>query len=178
MTRKSQKQLDRAAERRAAKAAKENVQTELEQVAAKVEETRAATEAEIQAELDEQEENDSEGGYTDAQRRSLEDIARIEAAKQTLRSYGLYYTINSDRTADRAACLCGCGQFPAGKKSKFCPGHDAKHASALAEPKAPKVCKCGCGGETKGGNWIPGHDAKYHSRVKKLGKQLEAIIAA
>lgn len=174
MTRNNQKKLQREEAKRAAAAAKENAAIAAAEIAEAVLETRAATEAEIEAEVAAQEAADPEG-YTPEQRQSLKDVATIEAAKATLRSYGLYYTINSDRTAERAPCLCGCGQFPAGKKSRFCPGHDAKAASALAEPKAPKVCKCGCEGETKGGNWLPGHDAKFHAR---LGKQLKAIVAA
>jgi uncharacterized protein YchJ len=180
MQRNNQTKLDRAATRRAAQAAKENAQLQeqqaQEELDAKVEETRAATAEEIAAELDAQ--AATQGAHTEEQRETLTRIATIEAAKRTLRDYGLSYTIASDRTADREPCLCGCGQFPAGKKSVYCPGHDVKHKSALAGPRAPKFCQCGCGEQTKGGNWVPGHDAKYHSRIKKLGKQLAAIVAA
>jgi hypothetical protein len=36
-----------------------------------------------------------------------------------------------EATAGRAGCLCGCGGFPKGKRSRYVPGHDARHASAL-----------------------------------------------
>lgn len=31
----------------------------------------------------------------------------------------------------RAACLCGCGGIPKGKKARYLPGHDARHHAAL-----------------------------------------------
>ena len=42
------------------------------------------------------------------------------AATETARSAG------TDNGADRAPCLCGCGQTPLGKKSRFIQGHDAR----------------------------------------------------
>lgn len=33
--------------------------------------------------------------------------------------------------AERAACLCGCGGTPKGKRARYCPGHDARHHAAL-----------------------------------------------
>jgi hypothetical protein len=38
--------------------------------------------------------------------------------------------------AQRPPCQCGCGDFPAGKRSRFLPGHDAKLASAEKKAKA------------------------------------------
>lgn len=38
---------------------------------------------------------------------------------------------------ERPPCLCGCGGFPRGPKSRFIPGHDAKyHAAQKREAKA------------------------------------------
>lgn len=31
----------------------------------------------------------------------------------------------------RDPCLCGCGGFPMGRKSRFIPGHDARYHAAL-----------------------------------------------
>jgi hypothetical protein len=31
----------------------------------------------------------------------------------------------------RAACQCGCGGFPSKPRSRFLPGHDARHYAAL-----------------------------------------------
>lgn len=175
MKRTNQTKLDRAAARRAAQAAKENagaaIQEQQEAIAQAVLETRAVTTEEIEKEIAQQEGQDGQGGYTDDQRATLVRIAHIEAARATLRDYGLNYTIQSDRTGDRLPCLCGCGQFPAGKKSQFCPGHDAKAKAAAAGPRAPKFCQCGCEGETKGGNWLPGHDAKFHAAQKKAARE-------
>ena len=39
-------------------------------------------------------------------------------ARETARSAG------TDTGADRAPCLCGCGQVPRGEKSRFVQGHD------------------------------------------------------
>ncbi len=33
--------------------------------------------------------------------------------------------------SDRVPCLCGCGGYPKGKRSRFLPGHDAKYYSGL-----------------------------------------------
>lgn len=40
----------------------------------------------------------------------------------------------------RPACLCGCGGTPRGKKSRYLPGHDARHfgAQRRAEKEAAK----------------------------------------
>jgi hypothetical protein len=47
----------------------------------------------------------------------------------------------------RVACLCGCGAFPSKPRSRYLPGHDAKHHAALeraaaenadAKPKAKR----------------------------------------
>jgi hypothetical protein len=44
---------------------------------------------------------------------------------------------------ERPPCACGCGGSPAGKKSRYLPGHDARHLSAQkraaveAAPAAP-----------------------------------------
>ncbi len=40
-------------------------------------------------------------------------------------------TPKPEPAATRPPCLCGCGGFPAGKKSRFIPGHDARYHSAL-----------------------------------------------
>lgn len=43
----------------------------------------------------------------------------------------------AEREAPRTTpCECGCGGIPAGRKSRFLPGHDAKHFSAQRETKA------------------------------------------
>jgi hypothetical protein len=36
----------------------------------------------------------------------------------------------------RDPCLCGCGGFPMGRKSRFIPGHDARYHSALKRAAA------------------------------------------
>jgi hypothetical protein len=36
----------------------------------------------------------------------------------------------------REACLCGCGGFPKGPKSRFIPGHDARYHSAQKKAAA------------------------------------------
>lgn len=43
------------------------------------------------------------------------------------------------KSADRPPCLCGCGGFPAGRRSRYRPGHDAKHLSALKKAKLEKA---------------------------------------
>jgi hypothetical protein len=43
----------------------------------------------------------------------------------------------------RPPCLCGCKQFPSGKKSKYLPGHDAIHHSALKKAKEAEANKKG-----------------------------------
>lgn len=35
---------------------------------------------------------------------------------------------------DRAPCLCGCGGMPAGKKSRFLPGHDMRKRLEIVKP--------------------------------------------
>ena len=35
------------------------------------------------------------------------------------------------RGANRATCLCGCGETPKGKEARYLPGHDARHHAAL-----------------------------------------------
>lgn len=40
-------------------------------------------------------------------------------------------------------CGCGCGNAPAGKKSRFMPGHDAKFYASLNPTLSPKVTKTG-----------------------------------
>jgi hypothetical protein len=40
-------------------------------------------------------------------------------------------TIKTTEQPERAACLCGCGGFPSKPTSRYLPGHDAKHHSAL-----------------------------------------------
>lgn len=42
-------------------------------------------------------------------------------------------------TATRAACVCGCGGFPAGKKARFLPGHDARYHAAQKRAIQPAV---------------------------------------
>jgi hypothetical protein len=45
------------------------------------------------------------------------------------------YCADCERTAraatPRATCECGCSGTPKGKKARYLPGHDSKHASAL-----------------------------------------------
>jgi hypothetical protein len=36
----------------------------------------------------------------------------------------------------RPPCLCGCGGFPAGRKSRFIPGHDARYHAAQKKAAA------------------------------------------
>lgn len=164
MTRKNQKALASAAAKREAQRARENATPETTTEPTQANEPTTAAEPEY-------------GPLTAEAAAAIERIERIEAAQKTLRDYGLFYTITSDRTADREPCLCGCGQFPAGKKSVFCPGHDAK-AKAATTPRGPKFCSCQCGGETKGGNWLPGHDAKFHAAQRKAAKMLETMATA
>lgn len=50
----------------------------------------------------------------------------------------------TDGQTERQPCACGCGQFPARKRSKFLPGHDAQLKSKLyrtlkAKPDDPNV---------------------------------------
>jgi hypothetical protein len=71
--------------------------------------------------------------------------------------------------AEVRMCECGCGGHPAGKKSRYLPGHDSK-AKSKANPKAVRVCQCGCGEVTKGGRFRPGHDARYHAARKSEEK--------
>ena len=47
------------------------------------------------------------------------------AATGTTRSAG------ADTGVERASCLCGCGQTPKGKKSRFLMGHDSRLHSEL-----------------------------------------------
>lgn len=37
---------------------------------------------------------------------------------------------------ERPPCLCGCGGFPKGPKSRFFPGHDARFHSAQKKAQA------------------------------------------
>lgn len=145
-------------------------------------EQQAARQAEIDAENKAIEDQEIDvqpvSPLTPEAKATMDRIDEIESAKQVLRNHGLYYSIQSDRTPDREPCLCGCGQFPAGKKSVFCPGHDAKAKAALAGPREPKYCQCGCGNQTKGGSWMPGHDAKYHAAQRKAAKEAAKVIAA
>jgi len=159
MTTKSQKKLEREAQRREAQRQHENAM-----LATKEHEELVAVGA---AEP-----------LTEAQKATMERIEEANKMIAKLRDWGLYYTINSDRTADREPCLCGCGQFPAGKKSVYCPGHDAKHKAAISGPKQPTICSCGCEGVTKGGKWLPGHDAKFHAAQKKAAKEAAAKVEA
>lgn len=48
-------------------------------------------------------------------------------------------TKTTDQPDPRAACQCGCGGFPSKPKSRYLPGHDAKHASALKRAEAEKA---------------------------------------
>ncbi len=36
----------------------------------------------------------------------------------------------------RAPCLCGCGESPRGKRSRFVPGHDARYHAAQKKAAA------------------------------------------
>ena len=136
--------------------------------AARREEARARENAAFK-----QSESQRQAENTPEQQQALDRIDQANTMIKQLRDWGLYYSINSDRTADREPCLCGCGQFPAGKKSVFCPGHDARAKAALAGPREPKHCACGCGTETKG-TWAPGHDAKFHAAQRKAAKEAAA----
>ena len=45
----------------------------------------------------------------------------------------------AERNAPRTTpCECGCGGIPAGRKSRFLPGHDAKHYSAIRQENGVK----------------------------------------
>lgn len=34
-------------------------------------------------------------------------------------------------------CRCGCSEVPAGRRSRYVPGHDAKHVSRLVREAVP-----------------------------------------
>jgi CO dehydrogenase/acetyl-CoA synthase alpha subunit len=40
---------------------------------------------------------------------------------------------NMTTPANRPPCICGCGEVPTSKKSRYVPGHDAKLAHKVAE---------------------------------------------
>lgn len=44
-------------------------------------------------------------------------------------------------TEDRPPCLCGCGEFPKGPKSRFIQGHDARYHAALKRAAAGPIDK-------------------------------------
>ena len=62
---------------------------------------------------------------------------------------GDVFRAQDEADAGQALCLCGCDQYPAGKKSLFRPGHDAryyaaqKRAQAEAAPVAPVPANAG-----------------------------------
>ncbi len=41
--------------------------------------------------------------------------------------------VESQSRGDRSPCECGCGNFPKGPKSRYLPGHDAKHLATLVK---------------------------------------------
>jgi precorrin-8X/cobalt-precorrin-8 methylmutase len=40
----------------------------------------------------------------------------------------------ANRAADRTPCLCGCGNYPRGRHSRFMPGHDQRRNPATGKP--------------------------------------------
>lgn len=57
------------------------------------------------------------------------DRARAEAAKARGRKAAEAKPAKVE--TPRAACLCGCGETPKGKKARYLAGHDARHHAAL-----------------------------------------------
>lgn len=54
----------------------------------------------------------------------------IETRQEARRSEIALEAIIADTKNDKRECLCGCGGSPKGKRSRYLPGHDAKHAAA------------------------------------------------
>lgn len=46
------------------------------------------------------------------------------------------YIEDGAESEERAPCMCGCGDFPRGKKSRFIPGHDARYHAAQKKAAA------------------------------------------
>jgi hypothetical protein len=63
-------------------------------------------------------------------------------------------------------CLCGCGQIPLMKKSRFMMGHDSRLRGSGPKPE-PTSCLCGCGMYPKmaKSRYLPGHDSKHLSAI-------------
>ena len=77
-----------------------------------------------------------------AKKRKTEKIAEKILEEERARNIGAKYHAKLKRekkkvatkpkiNADRKPCECGCGGFPAGKRSKFLPGHDMKLKSMM-----------------------------------------------
>lgn len=68
------------------------------------------------------------GGTEDAwKQRQLREIARKQkATDKAVETLERSKKAKEQPTSDRLPCLCGCGLFPSGKKSRFVPGHDGR----------------------------------------------------
>lgn len=66
------------------------------------------------------------------------EAAKAEKAKIAEEKAAARAAAKAEREAPRTTpCECGCGAIPAGRKSRFLPGHDAKKASAEKQAAAP-----------------------------------------
>ena len=65
------------------------------------------------------------------------EAAKAEKAKIAEEKAAARAAAKAEREAPRTTpCECGCGAIPAGRKSRFLPGHDAKKASAEKQAAA------------------------------------------
>lgn len=100
----------------------------LEVEAEEADETDADAIARVNAALTDSYQNDPSinGEYEDNPAADPEVTARNKARLAKAASEPGAVTV-----VERAPCLCGCGGFPKGRKSRFVPGHDARYHGAL-----------------------------------------------
>ena len=66
-----------------------------------------------------------------AEREAAKAAKAADAAKAAEEKAAAKAAAKAEREAPRTTpCECGCGGIPAGRKSRFLPGHDARHYSA------------------------------------------------
>lgn len=74
-----------------------------------------------------------------AERKAAREAAAAEKAEAKAKAAEERAAAKAAREAPRTEpCECGCGGIPAGRKSRFLPGHDAKKASAEKAAAAAK----------------------------------------
>ena len=110
------------AEKEAKAAAKAEAKAAADAEKAAKAEARAAAKAE----------KDAADAAAKAEREAAKAAKAAEKAKAAEERAAARAAAKAEREAPRTTpCECGCGGIPAGRKSRFLPGHDAKHYSAI-----------------------------------------------